>query len=138
MPQCPGTTKAGGHGGQKPHQVRPVPDGARSFSVMYGLRLREVFGADRDDSEAEHLSAIRGLLLNWVKNADPMGVKYQRIQSVIAEVMRCLREMGYSNEPADLATGDFERIPTATSDLFQRYYLYVSNMWVVLAELRKL
>ena len=105
---------------------------------MYGTRLRETFGADRQDSEAEHLSAVRGLLLNWVKNADPMGTKYQRIQAVIAEVTRCLYDLGFSNDQGDLDTGDFERIPQAPRELFDRYYNYVSHMWVVLAELRKL
>lgn len=107
---------------------------------MYGLRLRETYGADLEDSEAMHLSAIRGLLLNWVKGLSPMSSKYQRIQAHITEVVRCLREAGYSNEPADLALPDeeFVKIPQASSELFERYLNYVSHMWTVLAELRKL
>ncbi len=105
---------------------------------MYGTRLRETFGADCEYSETEHLSAIRGLLLSWVKNAPVMSTKYHRIQAVLAEVMRCLRDQGYSNDPQDLATGDFERIPDADRELFGRYYENISYIWVVLAELRKL
>lgn len=107
---------------------------------MYGFRLRETFGADCEYSETEHLSAIRGLLLNWVKGLNAMDPKFHRIQSAITEVMRCLRDMGYSNESADLAlpNEEFKRIPQAPPELFARYLNYVSHMWVVLAELRKL
>ncbi len=98
---------------------------------MYALNLRDTFGADLPYAEDEHLSAVRGLLINWLQNTpDRRGKKYLAMQVVLEEVERRLRE--------EFRYDDMRDIDRAPQDLFLRYLNDVSRSWRVLAQFREM
>lgn len=82
--------------------------------------LADQFGQGFNATEAEHWLAVRGLLLMWIRDAEPGRDWYQHLSRAANEVNRILRLLGVQ---------DPKKAARPPAELFGHYHDEVSKQW---------
>lgn len=92
---------------------------------MITIRLSAVYGDDY--TELQHLSAVRGLILNWMSRVERGSDQYYRIEDFLKRVEAQIRALGVT---------DMRNLVRAPQELFERYLRTISHYWCELVALR--
>ncbi|MCB9798253.1 hypothetical protein H6758_00840 [Candidatus Nomurabacteria bacterium] len=92
---------------------------------MITITLSAVYGADY--TELQHLSAVRGLALLWLRRCERESDRFYRIEDFLRRVEGQIKACGVF---------DTRNLANAPKELFERYLHFVSHYWCELAALR--